>query len=157
VSPLQPGDATGRRSGGAGALVLVRDPADLPTLSGDALHGLYGLTPAEARVATRIARGQTVGSIAGSLGVRRATVRTQLQQALLKTGTHRQADLVRLLLAGTTGLAAEDAAPTAAGSRPSRRGHNCALPRHIPRRGGGTRSSSPGTPQDAQPPEGVHP
>jgi DNA-binding CsgD family transcriptional regulator len=95
---------------GAGALVLLRDPEELPSVSEATLRQLYGLTPAEARVAARVARGETLEEIAESLDVRRPTVRTHLQQTLAKTGTHRQSDLVRLLLMGTEALA-EPASP----------------------------------------------
>jgi DNA-binding CsgD family transcriptional regulator len=89
----------------AGALVLLSDPEDLPPLHEAALRQLYGFTQAEARVAARIAQGETVDEIARSLGIGRATVRSQLQHALAKTGTRRQAELVRLLLMGTGALA----------------------------------------------------
>jgi DNA-binding CsgD family transcriptional regulator len=105
ASPLKHRDAHGPWLPAAKALVLLSDPQDLPALHEPALRQLYGLTQAEARVASRIASGDTVDEIAAALGVRPATVRTQLQQALEKTGTHRQADLVRLLLMADRGLA----------------------------------------------------
>lgn len=64
------------------------------------LEGLFDLTPAEARVARGICGGETVEMIAAGLGISRETIRTQLRSVFTKTGTHRQADLVRLI-AGT--------------------------------------------------------
>jgi DNA-binding CsgD family transcriptional regulator len=106
VSPLRRDETRIPWLPGAGALVLVTDPEDLPALLVPALRKLYGLTEAEARVASRLARGETLDETAAALGVGRATVRTQLRQALAKTGTRRQAELIRLLLMGTGALAA---------------------------------------------------
>jgi len=58
------------------------------------------LTPAEARIALGIARGDALAAIAKAHGISIATVRTQLKSVFAKTGTHRQAQLVALL-AGT--------------------------------------------------------
>lgn len=58
----------------------------------------YGLTPAEVRLAAHLVRGGTVSGYAKANGLSRNTVRNQLQSAYCKTGTHRQAELVALLL-----------------------------------------------------------
>lgn len=87
----------------AGVLVLMIDP-DLraePDLA--LMREVFGLSAAEAVVAARIARGDNLKSIAEDLAVYLTTVRTQLQNVFAKTDTHRQADLVRLLL--RTGVA----------------------------------------------------
>jgi DNA-binding CsgD family transcriptional regulator len=63
-----------------------------------ALATTFDLTPAEARVATRIVAGRSVKQIAGELGTATATVRSQIKSIFEKTGVHRQADLIRLLL-----------------------------------------------------------
>lgn len=67
------------------------------------LEGLFDLTPAEARVARAICAGETVEQIASGLGITRNTVRIHLRRVFAKTGTHRQAELVRLV-AGTIPL-----------------------------------------------------
>ena len=82
------------------ALVLISDPEELPQLAEPGLCRLYGLTPAEARVAARIAQAKSIEEIASELGVKVSTVRAQLRQVLAKTDTRRQAELVRLLLTG---------------------------------------------------------
>lgn len=61
------------------------------------LHGLFDLTPAEARVARALASGLSIDEIALSNAISRETVRTQLKGVMAKTATARQADLVRLL------------------------------------------------------------
>jgi DNA-binding CsgD family transcriptional regulator len=66
--------------------------------SAELLRRVYGLTNAEAAVALHIADGQGIKPIADELSLSTATVKTHLQRVFLKTGTHRQAELVRLLL-----------------------------------------------------------
>ena len=57
-----------------------------------------GLTFAEARVASRLARGADLATIAQDLRVSRETVRTHLKRIYCKTGARRQAALVALVL-----------------------------------------------------------
>ena len=59
---------------------------------------IFELTSAEALAALQIAAGGTVDDMAARLGVSVNTFKTQLQAAYMKTGTHRQADLLKLLL-----------------------------------------------------------
>lgn len=61
------------------------------------LHGLFDLTPAEARVARALATGLSIEEISVKSAISRETVRTQLKGVMAKTATTRQADLVRLL------------------------------------------------------------
>lgn len=61
------------------------------------LHGLFDLTPAEARVARALAAGLSIEEISLRSATSRETVRTQLKGVMAKTATTRQADLVRLL------------------------------------------------------------
>jgi DNA-binding CsgD family transcriptional regulator/PAS domain-containing protein len=83
------------------ALVLIVDPEKRPEPPREVLHRLYGLTAAETEVAVRVLQGEGVKPIAEQLGVSQATVKTHLQKVFDKTDTHRQAQLVRLLLAIT--------------------------------------------------------
>ena len=62
------------------------------------LAAAFGLTPAEARVAHHLCQGLSAMDIARECRVAISTVRSQLQSLFGKTGTHRQPDLVRLLL-----------------------------------------------------------
>ena len=61
------------------------------------LRALFGLTPAEAAVASRAARGEGVPGVAAALGIGRTTARFHLQAVFQKTGTRRQAELAWLL------------------------------------------------------------
>jgi DNA-binding CsgD family transcriptional regulator len=79
--------------------VLLQIESADPTIghgSLDALACLYHLTRTECDVLRRIAEGATAGEIAQELEVSITTVRTHLQSLFRKTGTRRQADLVRL-------------------------------------------------------------
>lgn len=58
----------------------------------------YRLTPAEQRVLLHIVRGEDLPWVAQQLGVSYATVRTQVQSLLRKTGTTRQTQLVGMVL-----------------------------------------------------------
>lgn len=58
----------------------------------------YSLTPAEMRLTAYLVNGGTIASYAKAHGISRNTARNQLQAAYCKTGTHRQAELVSLLL-----------------------------------------------------------
>ena len=96
VAPLRPDDS---RSDGplAGAIVIVIDPGRSPADGAAELVRRYGLTPAEARTALALLDGGGLSGMAERLSVRLSTVRTLLQRVFAKTGTHRQAELVRLI------------------------------------------------------------
>lgn len=61
------------------------------------LGRLYELTASEALLALHIADGGDTGGYAAARQISRHTVRNQLQAVFDKTGTRRQAELVRLL------------------------------------------------------------
>nr|MBL8412028.1 helix-turn-helix transcriptional regulator [Dechloromonas sp.] len=61
------------------------------------LMDIFGLSAAEARLARAICHGDSVEEYARDQGLRLPTVRTQLSAIFNKTGTDRQASLVRLI------------------------------------------------------------
>jgi DNA-binding CsgD family transcriptional regulator len=61
------------------------------------LRNVFGLTKAEAKLAARLACGETIEDIAEEHGVSISTARVQLKSIFTKTGTSRQAELVSLL------------------------------------------------------------
>lgn len=79
------------------AVVVLVDPEGGRCPSEDALRSLFGLTPAEARLARQVAMGATIEAIAGRMRITYETARNQLKAVLAKTNTHRQAELVSLL------------------------------------------------------------
>lgn len=91
VSPFAVGSGHGPR-----ALVVIVDPDREPPVA--LLRRLFGLTDAETAVALRVSRGVGLRPIADELTLSLATVKTHLQHVFAKTATHRQAELVRLLL-----------------------------------------------------------
>lgn len=76
------------------ASIVVADPAAQASLSVEQLQTLFGLTPAEAKIAIGLANGHTLAEMADLGDVSMNTVRSQLKQVLSKTGTGRQVELV---------------------------------------------------------------
>ena len=87
------------------AIVFVTDPGRPSPASPDHLSALYGLTPTEAAVTLAIVDGAGVASVADRFKLSSATVRTHLHHIFAKTGTQRQAELVRLVLESRLGRA----------------------------------------------------
>ena len=79
------------------ALLVVGDPNATGSLNAAQMSTLFMLTAAEARLATALCGGTALDSYAQQCGISINTARAQLRAVLQKTGTHRQADLVRLL------------------------------------------------------------
>lgn len=86
------------------ALVALHDPSMVTDLPVERVAALYGLTPAEARLAVSISSGSSVRDYADRNSITENTVRTQLKQVFAKTETNGQVDLVRLLLSGPASL-----------------------------------------------------
>jgi len=78
--------------------LFITDPGRVPTPQAQVLSSLYGLTPAENRLAILLVQGNTLQDSAEQLHVSFATVRTQLMLIFQKTGTSRQSQLVSLLI-----------------------------------------------------------
>jgi DNA-binding CsgD family transcriptional regulator len=69
----------------------------------EGLRELFGLTESETRLAALLMDDCTLNQAAKRLGVTQTTARGVLKSIFEKTDTHRQADLVRVLLRGPTG------------------------------------------------------
>ena len=78
--------------------LFVSDPDNQPLPSPSAISGLFGLTPAEARVVHELIKGSSLDEAANNAGVTVSTARTYLKQVFSKTNTNRQAELVKLVL-----------------------------------------------------------
>jgi DNA-binding CsgD family transcriptional regulator len=83
------------------ALLMVRDPARDTELN-TVLQSLFGLTPAESKIANALASGSSIEEIAARYGLSHHTVRTQLKSISGKTGTSRQGELIALVLKATS-------------------------------------------------------
>ena len=95
---------------GSGAVLLrLIDPAVAPLPSPGALQSQFGFTPAEAALAVDILAGNDLAASARRRGITRNTVRVHLRRLFEKTGTRRQAELMRLLLLCPQPIVAEAA------------------------------------------------
>jgi DNA-binding CsgD family transcriptional regulator len=90
--------ATSEDPSAARALVIIIDPEQETEPPKTLLRRIFSLTNAEADVAVRVLRGDGLKPISADLALTMATIKTHLQHIFDKTGTHRQAELVRLLL-----------------------------------------------------------
>lgn len=79
------------------ALVIIGDAADALAVDEQALHDLFSLTQAEARLACALSAGHSIESAAALFGVQPETVRSELKSVFRKTSLNRQQDLVRLI------------------------------------------------------------
>jgi DNA-binding CsgD family transcriptional regulator/PAS domain-containing protein len=79
------------------AILFVKDTAQRSRHWNGILSALFGLTPAECRVAILLADGYAPKQIVETIGVSRNTLKSQLSSIFCKTGTSRQSQLVRLL------------------------------------------------------------
>jgi DNA-binding CsgD family transcriptional regulator len=79
-------------------LVFLHDPEETPPLRESDLAAMFGLTPAQAKLAALLAQGLSLEDVAARLGLTLNTVRTRVKQVFERTQTSRQADLVRRLV-----------------------------------------------------------
>jgi DNA-binding CsgD family transcriptional regulator/PAS domain-containing protein len=98
-APLRPTNLLrGRGDPRARVLAAFHDPEATADLSPALIAQLHGFTEAEAVLAAALARGLTLAEFARERGCSHHTVRTHLKRMLDKSGTRRQADLVRVLV-----------------------------------------------------------
>lgn len=79
------------------AIVAIVDPAIRPRPTEEALVNAFQLTPAEARLAARMAQGTSLETVANELHIARETARNHLKAVFGKLNVSRQAELVALL------------------------------------------------------------
>ena len=97
----------------ARAAVFISDPETDQARSLGALIQMYRLTPREAELGLLLATGKDLRQAATAMNVSVSTAHTHLEHLFAKTCTHRQTDLVRLVLAapGATTMAPADVKP----------------------------------------------
>lgn len=96
--PLRPRNSFRDALRAGRVLVVFHDPETRVRLAPDLLANMYALTKTEAALASALAEGLSLADFAEARGCSEETARTHLKRVLEKTGTHRQADLVRVLL-----------------------------------------------------------
>jgi len=94
-------------AGAAQAVLFLSDPEHQLRASPQRLRQLFGLTPAESDLTALLASGCSLSTAADQLAITTESARTYLKRALSKTGTRRQAELVRLVLSVATAGASE--------------------------------------------------
>lgn len=82
---------------GVAAAMFITDPTRAALPESEAPRLIYGLTRTEARLATHLARGESLADYCVANSVTANTARTHLKRVFEKTRTHRQAQLVNLL------------------------------------------------------------
>jgi DNA-binding CsgD family transcriptional regulator len=104
VAHLLPLTVAARRTAGRSVASLFVRKAELDSPSGDVIARSFELTPAELRVMLSIANVGGVPETAAALGVAESTVKTHLRNVFSKTGTSRQAELIKLIAAHASPL-----------------------------------------------------
>lgn len=82
---------------GERAILVISDLTEAKAGTEATLRSIFGLTPAEARLAAALSRGKSLGQAAHDFGVGSVTMRSHLKSIFAKTGTGRQAELVAVL------------------------------------------------------------
>ncbi len=98
ATPLRPQHTSVFRRGPP-VLVCVTDPAAAAAMPDAKLAQMFGLTKAESWLALALHSGLSLREAATRREVSINTARVQLTSIMAKTGTHRQVDLIRLLIA----------------------------------------------------------
>lgn len=107
--------------GDARAVVLLLcEPGRPLNLSPAAVAQLFGLSAAEARLTASLCDGLSLGDYARQRGISEGTARIQLKRALAKTGSPRQAELVRRVCASLAVCLSRPVQPPASGRQPAR-------------------------------------
>jgi DNA-binding CsgD family transcriptional regulator len=102
VAPLPPHSRLAR--GRPAAALFITDPEEGAKLDSQAMRQLFGLTPAEMRLAVALVGGQSVEEYAEKAGISSNTARTHVTRLYSKTGVRRQSELVGLLLKSSAGI-----------------------------------------------------
>ncbi len=93
-----PVTALGSDTFNGGRAVLILTDLTKPSVSDSRLLAiLFGLTPAEAKLAASIASGIGIDAAAASLRIARETAKSQLKAVFLKTNIHSQPELLALM------------------------------------------------------------
>ncbi|MCG6657664.1 response regulator [Halomonas campisalis] len=87
------------------AVILLADPDKRARVPQTVLASLFGLTPTEARIALALAEGLRSDEIAEQMSVSTTTIAFHLRNLFQKTDTHRQAELIALVLSGSMSVA----------------------------------------------------
>lgn len=96
ISPIR--NSTIPVSGNVAAVAFINDPLRTQRPEREILRAVYGLSPAECRVAALLSDGKSTREICDTVGVSENTVRSQIKSIFSKMGVNRQSELIRLLI-----------------------------------------------------------
>jgi DNA-binding CsgD family transcriptional regulator len=85
----------------AAAAVFVTDPERPPATQVEAIRSMFRLTPSEARLVQCLVEGLSLEDAADRLSIQVETARKRVKSVFQKTDTHRQAELISLVLMST--------------------------------------------------------
>ena len=97
VAPLRM-PSIGLLGGGPAVIVCVTDTEAGVRLPEQKLRDIFGLTPAEARLALALFEGANLSEAAETLSISRFTAQNHLARVFEKTGANRQATLIKLMM-----------------------------------------------------------
>jgi DNA-binding CsgD family transcriptional regulator len=89
------------------AILFITDPEEAAVVRREGLRQDFGLTPAEAGFTREVLKADGLQAAADRLGISLTTARTHLAHVFDKTGTRRQAELVRLILQSQPAIRAD--------------------------------------------------
>lgn len=89
------------------AVLLLSDPEQRAHMPQEVVAHLFGLTPTETRIALALTEGLRTEQIATRMGITSTTVAFHLRNLFQKTSTHRQAELIAVILTGAMTVALE--------------------------------------------------
>jgi len=102
VMPLEAKNLSGFLVSQPRALIFIAVPGEPACLDSAAIAAIFGLTRRQTDLAVRIAQGASLAEASAALGIAVETARWHLKEIFERTDTHRQADLVRLLVQNFT-------------------------------------------------------
>ena len=82
-----------------GAIGFIHDPDKTLYLNAALLAQVFGISPAETRLAQALLSGDTLNRVSQELSISENTAKSQLASIFAKTETHRQSELIALLTA----------------------------------------------------------
>jgi len=88
-------------SSGQQVLICVSDPADTKNLTEEMLVALFGLSPAEGRLAINLVEFGSLRAAAAECGLTEGSARQYMKRIFSKTGTQGQVELVAVIMGAT--------------------------------------------------------
>lgn len=104
LAPLAAGNSFLIGAQAPAAITFIVEPDRAPALDSSLLTRVFGFTGAECALARQLAGGEGLQAAARELGIAVSTAKTQLKGLFDKTGTRRQAELTRVLMATASPL-----------------------------------------------------